>query len=86
MSGHVLIVDDERSICESLKGILTDEGYQVSLAYDGPQALAQVSEDPPDAMLLDIWMPGPDGLEVLATLKEKTARFAGGDDLGPRHG
>ncbi len=69
MSGHVLIVDDEAAIRQSLQGILSDEGYQVSTAADGGEALKLVAEEGPELVLLDIWMPGPDGLEVLESLK-----------------
>ncbi len=69
MKGHVLVIDDEKSICQALKGILDDEGYGVSIAYDGPQGLAKAQEVGPDIVLLDIWMPGMDGLEVLSRLK-----------------
>lgn len=69
MSGHVLIVDDEESICQSLKGIFLDEGYEVSIAYEGRGALRAVSENNPDLVLLDIWMPGMDGMEVLKDIK-----------------
>lgn len=69
MSGHILIVDDEKSIRQSLSGILEDEGYLVSTAGDGGAALAQVENEAPDLVLLDIWMPPPDGLQVLAKLK-----------------
>ena len=71
MSGHVLIVDDEAAIRQSLQGILSDEGYQVSTAADGPEALKLVAEEGPELVLLDIWMPGPDGLEVLEKLKKR---------------
>jgi two-component system nitrogen regulation response regulator NtrX len=71
MSAHVLIVDDEPSICTSLEGILGDEGYEVSSAPDGETALRLVEEESPDLVLLDIWMPGRDGLEVLAELKRR---------------
>lgn len=70
MSGHVLVVDDEKSICQSLEGILRDEGYEVSTAGDGQQALRLVAEEDPDVMLLDIWMPVMDGLTVLETLHQ----------------
>ncbi|MFH1058669.1 MAG: sigma-54 dependent transcriptional regulator [Pseudomonadota bacterium] len=73
MSAHILVVDDEKSIGLALKGILGDEGYEVSLAQDGAGALALVDEDPPDLVLLDIWMPGIDGLEVLERLKKRLA-------------
>lgn len=71
MSNHVLIVDDEQSIRQSLGGILADEGYEVSQAGDGPEALSIMEAELPHLVLLDIWMPGPDGLEVLATLKQR---------------
>ncbi len=71
MSGHILIVDDEKSICASLEGILADEGYEVTSAHDGEQALKAVEEEAPDLVLLDIWMPGKDGMEVLELIKQR---------------
>ena len=68
--GHVLIVDDEPSISTTLEGILTDEGYDVSMAENGTQALELVKSNSPDIILLDIWMPGLDGIEVLKAIKE----------------
>lgn len=72
MSGHVLIVDDEKAICASLKGILSDEGYEVSSAHDGEQALKALEDEDPDLLLLDIWMPGKDGMEVLEHIKKRS--------------
>lgn len=66
---RVLIVDDEKNIVSSLHGILEDEGYQIDTADDGLDALEQVQSDPPDLVLLDIWLPGMDGIEVLKTIK-----------------
>ncbi len=68
-SERVLIVDDEKNIASSLKDILTDEGYDVSVAEDGLGALNLIQSDPPDLVLLDIWLPGMDGIEVLKTVK-----------------
>lgn len=68
-SKRILIVDDEKNIVGSLKEILTDEGYQVSSATDGIGALEMIQEDPPDLVLLDIWLPEIDGIEVLKTVK-----------------
>ena len=70
MNEHILIVDDEESIRLSLGGIMGDEGYEVSLAPDGEHALEMVRELGPDIVLLDIWMPGIDGLEVLTRLQK----------------
>jgi two-component system nitrogen regulation response regulator NtrX len=69
MSRIVLIVDDESSIRASLAGVLRDEGYEVLKAESGPAALASVAENEPDVVLLDIWMPGMDGIETLTRLK-----------------
>jgi two-component system nitrogen regulation response regulator NtrX len=71
MNSHVLVVDDETSIGQALKGILNDEGYEVSLAPEGNRALALAEEEAPDVVLLDIWMPGVDGIEVLSRLKKR---------------
>ncbi len=67
----VLIVDDERSIRESLRMILEFEGYRVDEAGSGSEALAKVAERAPDAVLLDIKMPEMDGLEVLANFRQR---------------
>lgn len=67
---HVLIVDDEESIRSSLDGILRDEGYRTSVAASGEDALSLLKEELPDLMLLDIWMPGLDGLETLRRARE----------------
>ena len=69
MAKTILVVDDEASIRTSLQGILEDEGYKPLLAEDGAKALALVQRDVPDLVLLDIWMPGIDGIEVLQQLK-----------------
>ncbi|HET8668428.1 MAG TPA: sigma-54 dependent transcriptional regulator, partial [Terriglobales bacterium] len=70
MSASVLVVDDEDAIVSSLSSILQDEGYEVSVAKSGIEALKIYTTDPPDLMLLDIWMPEMDGLETLRRIKE----------------
>jgi two-component system nitrogen regulation response regulator NtrX len=70
MKPKILVVDDEKSILHSLRGALEDEDYQVSLAASGEEALAEVQRDLPDLILLDIWMPGIDGLAVLKEIKK----------------
>jgi two-component system nitrogen regulation response regulator NtrX len=69
MAKQILVVDDEERIRQSLNGILKDEGYEVVESKDGAQALKQLESDPPDLVLLDIWMPGMDGMEVLERMK-----------------
>jgi len=70
MSASILVVDDEEAIVSSLSSILEDEGYEVSVAKSGTEALKIYTTDPPDLMLLDIWMPDMDGLETLRRIKE----------------
>ncbi|SKA76670.1 sigma-54-dependent transcriptional regulator [Desulfobaculum bizertense] len=65
MSNLVLVVDDEEGIRFSLRGILEDEGYDVIEAESGEEALALLETQTPSLMLLDIWLSGIDGLEVL---------------------
>lgn len=70
MSKSILIVDDEETIRQSIRGILTDEGFEVITAKDGNEAIERVAEELPDLVLLDVWMPGSDGVEVLSCLKK----------------
>ena len=67
---QVLVVDDEITICQALSAWLTKEGYHVETASSGPEALEYQSDRHFDLYLLDIKMPGMDGLEVLANIKE----------------
>lgn len=67
---QVLVVDDEAAICQSLSAWLTKEGYHVETAASGPEALDYQTDRHFDLYLLDIKMPGMDGLEVLAKLRE----------------
>jgi len=66
----VLIVDDEADIRTSLSGVLSDEGLRVLQAEDGRQALDLAGRERPELVLLDIWMPDLDGIQVLRQLKE----------------
>jgi DNA-binding response OmpR family regulator len=68
-SQRILVVDDDTSTRTLLRRLLTTEGYTVDEAPDGPAALEQVGAGPPDLVLLDIMMPGQDGLDVLQGLR-----------------
>lgn len=71
----VLVVDDEEGIREILTDILEDEGYRVVTAADGIAALTQLEAEPVDCVLLDVWLPGKGGLDVLAKIRESTPRL-----------
>jgi two-component system, NtrC family, nitrogen regulation response regulator NtrX len=75
MSESILIVDDEVAILNSLSPILEDEGYQVTVAKSGAEALKTLITEPPDLMLLDIWMPEMDGLETLKRAREQMPKL-----------
>jgi len=68
MKRTILIVDDEENIRISLKGGLEDEGYQTVLAPSGEEALKIIEKQDVDLVLLDIWMRGKDGLQILEEL------------------
>ncbi|MCF7551330.1 response regulator transcription factor [Pseudonocardia sp. WMMC193] len=72
---RILVVDDDRSVRESLRRSLAFNGYQVDLASDGYGALEAVDAQRPDAMVLDVMMPRLDGLEVCRRMR------AAGDEL-----
>ncbi len=66
----ILVVDDEEEILRSLCGSLEDEGYEVTTARDGAEAMELVRLKHPDIIFLDIWLPGMDGIETLKAIKE----------------
>jgi two-component system, OmpR family, response regulator MprA len=72
---RILVVDDDRAVRESLRRSLSFNGYSVELAQDGVEALEAISNDRPDAVVLDVMMPRMDGLEVCRQLRST------GDDL-----
>ena len=71
MYPSILIVDDEPSILQSLGGLLRDEGYEVFTASNGYEALKMIDAQSPDLVVLDIWMPGIDGIETLGEIKKQ---------------
>jgi len=70
MGYSVLVIDDETNIRKTLEGVLSDDGYDVILAGDGAQGLEVFSRSFVDAVLLDVWMPGMDGIETLKKIRE----------------
>jgi two-component system nitrogen regulation response regulator NtrX len=65
-----LIIDDEKSICDALGGVLSDEGWRTVDAQSGRQGMIEYKAHPPDIVFLDVWMPGMDGIETLQALKD----------------
>lgn len=69
MKAHILVVDDDPRITDLLRRILAYEGYSVAIAASGSEALNRSLERPPDLVVLDIMLPGLDGLEVAQRLR-----------------
>ena len=69
-SNRVLVVDDEPGIRETLAGVLEDEGYDVESVESGERCLELLAETTVPVVLLDIWLPGIDGLDVLGRIGE----------------
>jgi two-component system, NtrC family, response regulator HydG len=70
---RILVVDDDKDICRNLSDILTDLGYQVDFVHDGFSALDLVRRQPYDVALLDLKMPGMDGLTLYREIKKQRA-------------
>mgnify|MGYP005843215613 CR=1 FL=1 len=68
--GKVMVVDDEVGICELLGSFLAAKNHEVYTAYDGPTALRKVREIKPEVVLLDVALPGMDGMEVLKEIRK----------------
>ena len=70
--GKILVVDDDKNICELLRLYLEKEGYTVVLSHDGEEALAKFNALNPDMILLDIMLPGLDGWQVCREVRKKS--------------
>ena len=86
MTQTILIADDDTELCELLREYLGQEGFEVRLAFDGEQALAESRRPGLDAMVLDIMMPRMNGIDVLRNLRKESELpvimlTARGDDL-----
>jgi class 3 adenylate cyclase len=73
MPFRVLVVDDDQDMAAFLVRLLVQQGLQADIAADGHAALAQIAAGPPDLVLLDVQMPGPDGFEICRRLKASEA-------------
>ncbi|MER7228083.1 response regulator, partial [Streptomyces rubradiris] len=74
MPQTVLLAEDDRAIRHALERALRLEGYEVTAVADGVEALAQAHTDPPDVLVLDVMMPGIDGLQVCRVLRAEGDR------------
>ncbi len=72
MKVKILVVDDEKNVRRSICGILEDAGYEVFSARSGEECLELLQKTPFDLVFLDVWLPGKNGLEVLAEIKRQT--------------
>ena len=70
--GSILVVDDEPTIGEVVSAYLQRAGYETRVALDGPSALEAVAERSPDLIVLDLMLPGIDGLEVMRRVRDRT--------------
>jgi DNA-binding response OmpR family regulator len=69
MSGRVLVVDDDKTLCETLQAALEKAGFSVRTAYDGRQCLEAIAAERPDVLVLDVAMPVMDGYKTLHRLR-----------------
>ncbi|MGE0600674.1 MAG: response regulator transcription factor [Dehalococcoidia bacterium] len=75
MATKVLVVDDEQSIVDLVRGYLEKEAFEVYAAFDGPSALDLARELNPDLVVLDVMLPGVDGIEVCRQLRQFSAAY-----------
>jgi DNA-binding response OmpR family regulator len=71
-NGHILVVDDQQEICDLVREYLTDEGFRVSIARDGTELREQMARSPVDLVILDLMLPGEDGLQLARELRNQS--------------
>src|SRR5690348_2501056 len=71
-TGHILVVDDQKEICEVVQQYLSSEGYRVSVAYDGSAMRRAMAQSAVDLVILDLMLPGEDGLTLARALREES--------------
>jgi DNA-binding response OmpR family regulator len=71
-NGHILIVDDQQEICDVVQEYLTGEGYRVSAAHDGAGMRRSLAQGPVDLVILDLMLPGEDGLTLARSLRSES--------------
>src|SRR5437763_7301955 len=72
-NGHILIVDDQREICDLVQEYLSGEGYRVSTAQDGAEMRRVMAQSPVDLVILDLMLPGEDGLTLARLLRQESS-------------
>ena len=71
-NGHILVVDDQKEICDVVQEYLTGEGFRVSTAHDGAGMRRVLSQTPADLVILDLMLPGEDGLTLARALRSQS--------------
>jgi two-component system OmpR family response regulator len=71
-NAHILVVDDQREICDVVRDYLSGEGYRVSTAHDGAGMRRAMAQSPVDLVILDLMLPGEDGLTLARSLREES--------------
>jgi two-component system OmpR family response regulator len=72
-NGHILIVDDQRDVCDVVQEYLTGEGYRVSIALNGDEMRRVLAQSPVDLVILDLMLPGEDGLALARSLRSESS-------------
>jgi len=71
---RILVVDDEVTVCKSIRQALLREDYEIDMVYSGEEALAKEAEQPYDVMIIDLMMPGMSGMDLLKMVKSRSPK------------